>query len=112
VVQSADDLGIDLGAVKGGGISSSRLIKARAAIASNGKRFKNGSGVVQGDNTKVSIILRNNLPFGVKSGMDRTLASVIRGRAKFIETAYRKGAMDSARAAAKSFPNVIRVISS
>jgi hypothetical protein len=111
IVQIADDLGIDLAAVKGTGISAARVGVARGAVASTGKRFKNGTGLKSGDGSRFEVVFRNHLPFCVKSGMDRTLRGVIAGRAKFIETAYRKGAMDSARNAAKSFPNVIRVIS-
>lgn len=108
VIQIADDLGIDLGKVKGGGaLSAAAIAKARAAIASNGRAYKNGTGTSGGDAAKSFVDLLNRLPFGTKLGLDRTLAGVLAGRAKFIETSYRKGAFDSLKTAAKAFPNLI-----
>jgi hypothetical protein len=109
VVQIADDLGIDLNKVNGGGINAKGLAKARAAIASNGRAYKNGSGTQSGDEQRFLIRLTNNLPFAIKAKMDRDILGIMRGRAKFIETAYRKGAMRSAGRVAKSFPNLCRV---
>jgi hypothetical protein len=111
VIQIADSLGIDLSAVQGQGVSAAGINKARAAIASSGRAYKNGLGSQGGDDAKAFVQLINRLPFGVKSGMDRGLAGVLSGRAKFIETAYKKGAFDSAKNAAKSFPNVFKTLS-
>lgn len=108
VVQIADKLGIDLLAVRGQGVSPSGVIKARAAIASNGRAYQNGVGYQGGERDKAYIDLINRLPYGPKIGMDRTLARVLATRAKFIETSYEKGAFDSMRNAARSFPNLIR----
>lgn len=108
VIQIADDLGIDLGKVKGGGnLSAAAIAKARAAIASNGRAYKNGVGTSGGDAAKSFVDLLNRLPFGTKIGMDRTLAGVLSGRAKFIAKSYEKGAFDSLRKAAKAFPNLV-----
>jgi hypothetical protein len=109
VIQIADDLGIDLNAVKGQGIGAAGIAKARAAIASNGRVYKNGTGTSGGDKVKSYVELINRLPHGIKIGMDRTLAGVLSGRAKFIETAYQKGAFDSVRSAAKAFPNLLKL---
>src|SRR5690606_7898240 len=95
VVQIADALGIDLTAVKGQGISPAGIAKARAAIASNGRSYRNGTGVQAGDPIRYHVTLINRLPYGRRTGMDRTLAFVVAGRAKHIEIAYRKGAFGS-----------------
>lgn len=105
VVQIADDLGIDLATVAGTGLSAAGLAKARAAIASNGRTYKNGTGLQAGDGIRYHITLINRLPYGVKSGMDRVLASVISGRAKYIARSYAKGAFDSLAGVARAFPN-------
>lgn len=110
VIQIADELGIDLAKVKGGGaLSAAALAKARAAIASTGKAYKNGIGLSGGDKATCFVELINRLPFGAKIGMDRTLAGVLSGRAKYIETSYQKGAFDSIRNAARAFPNLFNL---
>lgn len=110
VIQIADDLGINLSDVKGGGnISSAAIAKARAAIASTGTAYKNGIGTQGGDETKAFIDLSNRYPKNTKIGMDRTLAGILIGRAKAIEMAYEKGAFDSMKNTARAFPNLIRV---
>jgi len=107
IVQCADDLGIDLGAVKGGGsLSANSVDKARRAIASNGQRYKNGGGSEAGDEVKCTLEIRNWYPANVRSGMARHLLSIFNGRSKSIETAYSKGAFDSIKNTAKQFPNL------
>lgn len=108
VVKIADDLGIDLSAVKGGGtLSGAGIAKARAAIASNGNAYNNGSGYQGGDNVKAYVELICRLPYGTKIGMDRTLASILASRAKYIERSYQKGAFDSMKNTARAFPNLL-----
>jgi hypothetical protein len=108
IVQIADDLGIDLLAVRGGGkLSSTRLAMARAAIASNNRAYKNGSGAVGVENKKDYLDLINNLPYGTKIGMDRRLLSIISGRAKFFEQSYKHGAFDSIRNTTRAFPQLM-----
>lgn len=107
VVQIADQLGIDLLTVKGQGISAAGIKKARTAMASSGKFYTNGSGTQGGNETRFYVRLFTHLPFSDKIGMDRSLVGVLQGRAKFIETAYKKGAFDSMKSAARSFPNLI-----
>ena len=106
VIQCADQVGIDLASVQGGGISDAGIAKARAAIASSGRAYQNGTGSQGGDETKCYIEAINRLPYGVAIGMDMSLAFVLQGRAKFIETAYKKGAFDSMKKAAAAFPNI------
>lgn len=109
VIQIADDLGIDLGAVKGGGnLSATGIAKARAAIASNGHQYKNGSGSEGGDAVRCHVELINRLPYNQKAGMDSVLLSIIAGRAKYIERSYQKGAFDSMSRTVKAFPNIFR----
>lgn len=109
VVQIADSLNIDLNMVKGGGISAAGIAKARVAIASTGKSYNNGTGYEGGDKVKTYVQLLCTLPHGIKIGMDKDLARVLSGRAKFIETAYAKGAFDSLKKAEKLFPNILKV---
>lgn len=109
VVQIADALGINLANVAGQGISPAGVAKARAAIASTGKYHYNGAGYQGGSKIYAYVDLINRLPYGMKIGMDRTLAWVLAGRAKFIETAYAKGAFNSMSGVARSFPNIIKV---
>lgn len=108
VIQIADQLGIDLIEVAGGGISAAGITKARAAIASNGNIYQNGSGAQAGDDVKYYVELINRMPRGLQIGIDRMLLQVISGRAKFIETAYAKGAFDSIEKTAKAFPNILK----
>lgn len=109
VVQIADSLGIDLARVEGTGLSGAGLAKARAALATTGVHHRNGTSSQGGDQVSFYIDLINRLPYGVKIGMDRILLGVIAGRAKFIEKSYAKGAFNSMKNVAKSFPNLIRV---
>lgn len=109
VVQIADKLGIDLLSVRGQGASAAAITKARAAMATNGRRYQNGSGY-QFDRADTSFIdLINRLPYGHKIGMDSTLLRILAGRAKFIETSYQKGAMDSLKGVARAFPNLLTI---
>ena len=109
VVQIADSLGIDLARVNGGGLNAAGLIKARAALATTGVSHRNGSSAQGGNEVKAYVDLINRLPYGTKTGMDRVLAGVVIGRAKFIERAYAKGAFDNQKNLLTSFPNLFKV---
>lgn len=111
VVQIADQLGIDLESVPGRGISSAGIRKARSAIASNGRAYVNGSGTEAGNVESYYVDLFSRLPYGHRIGMDAALAEVLGGRAKYIETAYAKGAFDSMNGVVRAFPNVFRNLS-
>lgn len=106
VVQIADSLGIDLARVPGGGLSAAGLAKARAAMATTGVSHRNGMSAQGGNEIGAYVDLINRLPYGVKIGMDRVLAGVVAGRAKFIERAYAKGAFDSVKRTAAAFPGL------
>lgn len=108
VIQIADDLGIDLNRVQGGGtLSGAGIAKARAAIASNGRAYKNGRGAQGGDDVRYYLELFTQLPYGGKLGMDQTLVGILKGRAKYIETSYAKGAFDSIQRVGRAFPNLV-----
>lgn len=110
VLQIADALGIDLLRVQGGGtISSAGIAKARAALASSGKYYRNGFGARGGDEVRAYIDILNRLPYGRKIGIDRTLLGVLAGQNKYFERSYAKGAFDSQRRAARAYPNLFQV---
>lgn len=109
IVQIADSLGIDLLRVPGGGVSPAGLAKARSAMASNGRSYRNGTGISAGTDVRPYIEMINSLPYGRKAGMDRQLLSIMSGRVSLFRTAYARGAFDSQRTVCKSYPNLWRV---
>ncbi len=106
VVQIAESLGIDLAQVQGGGIGMRDLARAKGAVAANQKFYQNGIGSQGGDGVAAFIQGTNTLPYNNRIGMDRVLASVMMGRAKFIEQSYQKGAFASIANTARAFPNI------
>lgn len=106
VVQIADSLGIDLLRVPGGGtLSSAGIAKARAALASTGKSYRNGTGRSSGQALgSFYIDIKNTLPFGGRIGMDATLRGIISGRTKYFEQSYAKGAFNSQSTACRAYP--------
>jgi hypothetical protein len=109
VLQIADALNIDLNSVAGGRLSSAGIAKARAALATSGRAYQNGTGFLSGDQVKAYAQMVNRLPYNTKIGMDLTAYRVLGQRARFIETAWKKGVFGSAQSVAKSFPNLVRV---
>jgi hypothetical protein len=89
--QIADDLGIILEDVPGGGLSAAGIAKARRALTSGGKNYKNGIGTAAFEQNKnFFVTLKNSLPYNVKMGLDRVLLGVLAGRAiKFQENVRR-----------------------
>lgn len=109
VVQIADALNIDLLQVPGGGVSAAGLLKARAALASTGSAYYNGTARSAGTDIKPYIDLFNGLPYALRIGMDRTLLGVVAGRTKFFEQSYAKGAFDSLQKTARAYPGLFTV---
>jgi hypothetical protein len=110
VVQIADDLGIDLLRVRGGGnLSAAGLAKARAATSRTGLAYRNGMGTRATDGDRSFVDLVNRLPYGSKINLGGQLLTILRGRAKYLETAVSKGALDSVRNAHRAFPEVFRL---
>ncbi len=105
-VQVADALGIDLLKVAGQGISGAGLAKARSALATSGKVYRNGFGAQGGNGIYDYVDLINRLPYGRKIGLDRNLLTVLSGRAKFFQQSYAKGAFNSQAAACRAYPNL------
>lgn len=113
VLQIADSLGIDLLRVQGGGIlSGAAIAKARAALASSGKFYRNGTGYQSGGVVSAYIDLINRLPYGRAIGADRTLLGVLAGQNKYFELSYAKGAFDTQRSAVRAYPNLFSFRSS
>jgi hypothetical protein len=107
IIQIADDLGIDLATVKGGGtLSAAGIAKARAALASNGTLYKNGLGHQQKSATEFFVELINRYPKLGRTAMDSTLAGVIRGRLKYFQKNLEEGTFLSARRAARAYPYI------
>lgn len=109
VLQIADALGIDLLRVQGGGtLSAAGIAKARAALATTGKGYRNGFGARSGGQVQAYVDLINRFPYGGKIGMDRTLRGVLAGQNKYFERSYAKGAFDTQKRAVRAFPNLFK----
>ncbi len=105
VIQIADDLGIRLESVKGGGnLSGAGLAKARSALASNGNHYRNGVGTIFDTSKSFYLTLINRYPKLGPLFMDRTLQGVIGGRIKYFQKNLEEGVFLSATRAAKAYP--------
>ena len=104
-MQIADDLGIILEDVPGGGASASAIAKARAALASNGRSYINGVGTpAYVENKSFVATMKNSLPYNVKAGLDRVLVSTLAGRAKFFQQNVARGVFASQAETVKKYP--------
>ena len=107
IVQIADDLGIRLEDVKGGGtLSAAGIQKARSAIASNRTPYRNGYGVVGNNAKEFYVTLVNRYPRMGALFMDATLRTVILGRLGYFRRNLEEGTFLSAKASAKAYPYV------
>lgn len=105
IVQIADDLGIRLEDVKGGGtLSAVGIAKARAALASNGQTYRNGIGIVGKTAREFYVTLVNRYPKAGPLFMDKTLMQVISGRIGYFKRNLEEGAFLSLEQAAKKYP--------
>lgn len=106
-LQIALDLNINLNGVKGGGpISKRDMARASHALSVKGKRYSNGNGSEANDGHRFTITLTNTLPYAVRIGMDRTLQSVLIGRAKLFDQLIKRGLGTDLDAIKKAFPNL------
>lgn len=105
-VQIADDLGIRLEDVPGGGISPAGIAKAREAIARDGRSYKNGQGSEYGSARDFTIRLTNQLPYASKVRLDSILAGAINGRVKFFERNLALGVFKSLEKTLKAYPGL------
>lgn len=104
-VQIADDLGIILEDVPGGGASAAAIAKARTALASNGQSYVNGIGTpAYVENKSFVATMKNSLPYNVKAGLDSILTSTLAGRAKFFEQNVARGVFNSQAETVKKYP--------
>jgi hypothetical protein len=105
IIQIADELGIRLENVKGGGsLSSAGIAKARAALAANGTWHRNGVGYTQKTAEEFSLTLVNRYPKLGKVGMDRVFIGVIAGRMKYFQKNLEEGVFLSAKNTARAYP--------
>jgi hypothetical protein len=107
IVQIADDLGIRLEDVKGGGtLSAAGIQKARNALASSRTPYRNGYGVISQNAKEFYITLVNRYPRMGPLFMDATLQRVIMGRLGYFRRNLEEGTFLSAKAAAKAYPYI------
>lgn len=105
IVQIADDLGIRLESVKGGGtLSAAGLAKARAALASNGTAYRNGYASISSNARSFYLTLVNRYPKIGALHMDTTLQGVIMGRLRYFQKNLEEGVFLSAKSAARAYP--------
>jgi hypothetical protein len=106
VIQIGDDLGIKLESLPGGGISAAGIAKARAAMASDGKRYINGLAQQKEEKEagRYFVTLIQRLPYWPKMGMDRILAGVLGGRVGLYRRTFADGAYKSIEASARNYP--------
>lgn len=105
IVQIADDLGIRLESVKGGGtLSAEGMAKARNALASNGQFYRNGFAHVWKSATSFFIEIVNRYPKGQELLMDRQLQLVIAGRLSYFQRNLEEGTFLSVANTARAYP--------
>jgi hypothetical protein len=105
VVQIADSIGILLERVQGGGsLSIAGIAKARAAIASTGRRYINGSSFEQTGSGQYFLALVNGYPIARDLKMDRTLLGVLSGRAGYLTQNLARGVFNSESQTARAYP--------
>lgn len=105
-VQIADAVGIRLESVPGGRISAAGIAKARAAIASTGRPYTNGTAREYGENREFVITLINRLPYGNKIALDRILARNVNARARYFEQNLARGVFDRISTIARAYPGL------
>jgi hypothetical protein len=108
VVQIADDLGISLETVRGGGaLSPAAIGKARRAMAVTGRTYRNGHGREAERSARDFFIeLVCTFPAGTQIGMDRVLAGVLVGRTRYFEQNVAKGTFTTLARVARAYPNL------
>lgn len=105
IVQIADSLGLRLEDVPGGGnLSPAGIAKARGARASNGRDYANGVGQLIETAQTALYTLINGLPYALPLNMDRTLAGVLVGRARYYQRNLAEGVFLSAARTARAYP--------
>lgn len=104
IIQIADDLGIRLESVPGGGISAAGVAKARAAMASNGRHYRNGYSTIGNEGKAFYLTLINRYPKAQESRVDTALAGVVAGRVKYFQRNLAEGVFLSMKRVEKAYP--------
>ncbi len=104
-VQIADALGISLETVPGRGLNAAGLAKARAAMASNGRAYVNGTASEADSKAgKYVVTLKNSLPYALAIHLDSLMTSILAGEATRFNKMHEKGVFDSQAKLARAFP--------
>jgi hypothetical protein len=104
-VQIADQIGLVLEDVPGGGASPAAIAKARRVLASNGRSYQNGTGTTAfEENKSFFITLINRLPYNTKIGLDAVLLSTLAGRARYFEQNVARGVLASHAETVRAYP--------
>lgn len=104
VIQMADAIGIRLETVKGKGASPAAIAKARAAIASDGTPYQNGTGSEVSQGAKYLATLIDSLPYGRKIGIDSAIARRINGRVAFFNENVKRGVFEDIDKTLRAYP--------
>lgn len=103
-VQIADAVGIRLESVPGGALSAAGIAKARAAIASNGQSYANGSASDIATNSSYVISLVNRLPWCRRGKLDAILVGAMNGRANYFRQNVTRGVFQSMANTLRAYP--------
>lgn len=106
-VQIADDFGTPLESVPGGRISAAGIAKARAAIASSGRAYRNGEAREYSTNRDFVLTMINRLPYGRQIELDAILARNINGRARYAQQNLARGVFDNLARIARAYPGLL-----
>ncbi len=105
-VQIADSIGISLESVPGTNLTAQGLAKARAALASDGVAYVNGTARQYGDASKFIVQIINKLPYVRRVKMDAVLARAINSRTTKFYNAARQGVFNSAKKTLSKYPGL------
>lgn len=105
VIQIADALGIALETVRGGiGIGADGIAKARAAVASDGRIYQNGTGTHTKTGTAFEIEMIDSYSRNREAKVQEALETAIRLQTLEFERNLSAKVFDSARKTAKAYP--------
>lgn len=105
-VQIGDSVGIDVGTVPGGGISAAGANKARAAIASDGRAYRNGQARQYESANGFVIWLTNALPYCRRINLDGTLIRAMNGRSNYYAQNLKRGVFNKFKEIARAYPGI------
>lgn len=104
-IQMADDLGIILEDIPGGGASPAAIAKARRAMASNGQKYQNGIGNDEGKpGESYFAVLTNRLPYWPKLKFDTMILTVLNGRTQYFQKNVENAVFASHAQTVRAYP--------